>query len=705
MSAELEQESRLEIAHVLFMDIVGYSKLRIDAQSELLRKLNELVRSTEQVRTAEAEAKLVCLPAGDGMALAFFTSPDAPVRCALEIGKALKNHPDLPLRTGINSGPVDAISDVNDRSNVAGAGINMAQRVMDCGDAGHILLSQRVADDLAQYSRWEAHLYDLGELEVKHGVKVSVVNFYTEEAGNAELPEKLKRTREKHAEIESRAVIARRRKRLLSGALVLLLATAAAVAIWIYSRGTPSKLSPALAERSIAVLPFKPLIAENRDQVLEMGMADTLITKLSDSGEMIMPSLTSVRQYNGLDQDPLVAGRKLGVNSVLDGNVQKSGDRLRVTVRLIKVADGSALWSGTFDEKFTDVFSVQDKISQRVVEALALRLSTENQKRLTKRYTENVEAYQLYLTGRYYWSKLTPPDIAKSIGFFQQAIEIDPNYALAFQGLADAYSRRAVASDALSKDAFPPAKAAATKALEIDESLAEPHATLALIHMWFDWDWVSAEREGKRAIELNPNSGFAHLAYAHVLSNLGRHDEAIVHATRSRELDPVSLIVNAREGAVLFSARRYDEARERLQKTLELDPNFWVAHLFLGHVFLEQGKCAEAIAEFSKAKEFSRGNSQAISMIGCAWARAGEAVKARGVLEEMKALSAERYIPSSNIAALFLAVGERDEAIARLEKAFEERDVRLSFLKIDPKWDSFRSDPRFAAMLQRAGLQ
>jgi TolB-like protein len=257
-----------------------------------------------------------------------------------------------------------------------------------------------------------------------------------------------------------------------------------------------------------------------------MGMADTLITKLGDSGEMIVPSLTSVRQYAGLDEDPLVAGRKLGVNSVLDGNVQKSGDRLRITVPLIKVADGSSLWSGTFDEKFTDVFSVQDKISQRVAEALALRLSAENQKRLTKRYTENVAAYQLYLTGRYYWSKLTPPDIAKSIGFFQQASEIDPNYALAFQGLADAYSRRAIASDALSQDAFPPAKAAATKALEIDESLAEPHGTLALIHMWFDWDWLSAEREGKRAIELNPNSGFAHLACAHVLSNLGRHDEA-----------------------------------------------------------------------------------------------------------------------------------------------------------------------------------
>jgi TolB-like protein/Tfp pilus assembly protein PilF len=703
MAAELNGESRLEIAHVLFMDIVGYSKLRIDAQSQLLQRLNQLVRGTDQFRAAEAAEKRVRLPTGDGMALVFFTTPDAPVRCALEIGCALKAHPDLPLRMGINSGPVEAVSDVNDRSNVAGAGINMAQRVMDCGDAGHILLSQRVADDLAQYSRWEAHLYDLGELEVKHGVKVSVVNFYTAEAGNAELPEKLKRTRQENAEIESRAVIARRRKRLFAGGLFLLLAATAA--LWIYSRETSSKVSSALAEKSIAVLPFKPLVVENRDQVLEMGMADSLITKLGNSGEIIVPSLTSVRQYAGFDQDPLAAGRKLGVNSILEGNVQKSGDRLRVTVRLIKVADGSSLWAGTFDEKFTDVFAVQDKISQKVAEALALRLSAENQKRLTKRYTENVAAYQLYLTGRYYWSKLTPPDIAKSIGFFQQAIDLDPSYALAYVGLADAYSRRAITSDVPSKEAFPQAKAAATRALEIDESLAEPHGALALIHMWFDWDWVGAEREGKRAIELNPNSGFAHLAYAHVLSNLGRHAEAIAQGARGRELDPVSLIINAREGAVLYFAKRNDEARERLQKTLELDPNFWIAHLFLGHVYLEKRNYPEAIAEFTKARDFSRGNAQAMSMIGYVSAVAGDEAKARAILDELKSRSAQQYVPPYNIAVVYLALAERDEAFAWLEKATEEHDVWVSFLKIDPKWDPYRSDPRFAAILERIGLQ
>ena len=256
--------------------------------------------------------------------------------------------------------------------------------------------------------------------------------------------------------------------------------------------------------------------------------------------------------------------------------MQKSGDRLRVTVRLIKVADGSSLWAGTFDEKFTDVFAVQDTISQKVAEALALRLSGEEQERLTKRYTENATAYQLYLTGRYHLFKVTPPDITKSIGFFKQAIELDPSYALAYVGLVDACRGLALTSDRPPKEVFPQAKAAATKAVQIDESLAEAHAALASVHLWFDWDWAGAEREARRAISLNPNSGFSHLIYMLLLSNLGRHQEAIAEGARARELDPVSLITNSGEGTALFFAGRNDEARERFQKTVELDPNFWI---------------------------------------------------------------------------------------------------------------------------------
>jgi TolB-like protein/Flp pilus assembly protein TadD len=684
----------------LFIDIVGSSKLLINEQSEVLRELNQIVRNSEQVRAAEAVGKLIRLPTGDGMALAFFTTPDAPVRCALELSKDLKNHPKLLLRMGIHSGPVDEVVDVNERSNIAGAGITMAQRVMDCGDAGHILLSKRIADDLAQYGQWRPHLHDLGACEVKHGVKIDIVNLYADGVGNPAMPDKLKKERQIAATFS-------RSRTLRNTALIAAAALFLAFGFWSFLHPTAprSTTGPALlVEKRIAVLPFKPLLAENRDQVLELGMADTLIAKLSNSREIIVSSLTSVRKYGGLDQDPVAAGRALQVNSVLEGNVQKVGDRIRVTARLIGVPGGASLWAGTFDEKFTDVFSVQDAISQKVADALALQLSGDEKKRLTRRYTESVEAYQLYLTGRYHLSRLTPPEIKTSIEFFQRAIDLDSRYALAYFGLAEAHRALAITSDVRPKETMPQAKAAALKALEIDETLAEPHASLVFIHMWFDWDWAGAEKDAKRAIELNPNSGFAHVAYAHLLSDLGRHPEAISEATRARELDPVSLLINAIEGSVLYYAGRTDDAENRLRKTIELDPNFWIAHLFLGKVYLQKANYSEAVGEFTKARELSHGNSEAISMTGYTWAKAGESAKAQAVLDEFKSLSTQRYIPPFNIAVVYLGLDKRDEAFAWLDKAYEDHDVRLSFLRVDPKWNPFRSDPRFVNVLKRIGL-
>ena len=704
--SEPKPDRPLEIAHVLFIDIVGSAKLLTNEQSEVLRDLNQIVRDTEQFRAAETVGKLIRLPTGDGMALAFFTSPEAPVRCAMEISKALRNNPKLPLRMGVHSGPVDPVLDVNDRSNVAGAGITMAQRVMDCGDAGHILLSRRIADDLAQYSKWQPHLHELGECEVKHGAKVSLVNFYTEEVGNAALPKKLKE------EKQATAAASRTKSKptLIAGALFVVIALA--IGFWLFSRdGGQRSPKPgattlaSIAEKKIAVLPFKPLLPDNRDQVLELGMADSLIAKLSNIREMVVRSLNSVRKYGGLEQDPLGAGRELGVNSVLEGNVQKSGDRIRVTARLISVEDGSSLWADTFDEKFTDVFAVQDAISQKVADALALRLSGEEQKRLTRRYTENLEAYQLYLTGRYHHARLIPPEVRKSIEFFQKAIDLDPNYALAYFGLAEANRSLAITSDVPSKDCLPRAKEAAMKAIELDDFLAEAHASLSFTLIWYDWDWGGGEREARRAVALNPNSGIAHYAYAHVLSDLGRHNEAIIEGARATELEPVFLLFNAIDGMFLHHARRDSEASAQLQRTLEIDPTFWITHLILGKVLITQRRYPEAIAEFSKARELSHGNSDTIASIGYIAALTGDVAKARAVLEEMKVLSNQHYVPPTTVALIYNGLGEQNEALSYLEKAYEERDVRLTLLKVDPNWDSFRPNPRFIALLKRIGLE
>lgn len=465
---------------------------------------------------------------------------------------------------------------------------------------------------------------------------------------------------------------------------------------------TPDSPAP---EKSIAVLPFKPLTSGDRDQVLEMGMADSLITKLSHSRGIMVPSVASIRKYGGLDQDPVAAGRELRVDSVLEGNVQRSGDRVRVSTRLIKVADGSSLWAGTFDEKFTDVFAVQDAISQKVADALALRLSGEQKNRLSKRYTENVDAYQLYLTGRYYWSRHTPFDIRKGIGFFQQAVNLDPNYALAYVGLAMANRALAINADVPSKDCLPQAKAAALKAIEIDDSLAEAHSCLSFALIWYDWDWAAADKEAKRAISLDPNSAMAHFAYAHVLSDQGLHWEAIAEIAHARELEPVVLLFPALEGMFLHHAGRNDEALARLQKTLELDPNFWLTHLMLGKVYTEQRKYSEAIAEFTKAKELSQGNSEAIGSIGYVAGLTGDKAKAQAVLDELKTRSTQAYVAPCNVALVYNALGEQDEALRWLDKAVVERDVRLTLLKVDPRWDSFRSNPQFIAILKRIGLQ
>ena len=704
--SELNPDLRLEIAHVLFIDIVGSSKLLTNEQSELLRELNQIVRSTEQFRAAEAADKLMRLPSGDGMALVFFTSPDAPVRCALEISKALGDQPKLPLRMGIHSGPVDEVIDVNDRLNVAGAGITTAQRVMDCGDAGHILLSKRIADDLAQNSKWRPHLHDLGECEVKHGVRINIVNFYTDGIGNPATPEKFKRATQTSAAAPSTRSTNLRNPMLLAGAL--LGAIALAIGFWFFSQRaqrstTASRVATPSVEKKIAVLPFKPLLPGNRDQVLELGMADSLITKLSNIREMVVRSLNSVRKYGGLEQDPLAAGRELQVDSVLEGNVQKSGDRIKVTARLISVADGSSLWANTFDEKFTDVFSVQDAISQKVADALALRLSREENQRLTKRYTDNVEAYQLYLTGRYHWNKLTPPEIIKSIGLFKQAIDLDPTYALAYFGLADANRSLAINANFPSQDCLPQAKAAAQKALAIDPMLAEAHASLSFCLIWYDWDWAEGEKEAQRAIAINPNSAHGHYALAHVLSDLGRHDQAIAEISRARALDPFFLLYGALEAMMLHHAGRNEEALAKLQKAIDLDPNFWVSHQELGKVYTEQRRYPEAIAELTKAKELSHGNSEAIASIGYVEAVAGDTAKAQAILDELK--TSPHYIPPASIALVYHGLGQEEEAISWLNKACDKRDVWVTLLKVDPRWKSLRSHPGFISILKRVGLE
>ena len=449
--------------------------------------------------------------------------------------------------------------------------------------------------------------------------------------------------------------------------------------------------------KTIAVLPFKPLVVENRNEVLELGMADTLISKLSAGEEIVVRPLSAIRRYGSVEQDATKAGRELGVESVLDGSIQTWGDRIRVSAKLLRTSDGKQLWAGQFDEKFTDIFVVQDSISERVAAALKIRLGN----REKKRSTENIEAYQLYMKGRYLMAKSTPPNIHASIPYFQQAVELDPNYALAYTGLAQANGVLALFGEMPAKFS-PKAKAAEQKAIEIDDTLAEARLARCMSLFWFDWDWGAAETQCRRALELNPNSAESHGNFALLLSNIGRHAEALAEAKRARELNPLDLAMSALEGNILLHAGLPDEALAQLQKTSELEPNFWMPHLFAASAYIEKGMYAEAIAESRKERELSGGN--VIPFGTYALAKSGRRDEARAALEELLKLSETKYVPPYNVALIYNALDMRDDALKWLEKGYEQRDPTMTFLKVEPKWNNLRSDPRFANLMRRVGL-
>ncbi len=397
MAVKSKSDRHLEIAHVLFIDVVGYSKLLVNEQREILQQLNQFVRKTPQFRKSERGGELIRIPSGDGMALVFFHSPEEPVQCALEIARAVRNDPKIHLRMGVHSGPIDQIEDVNGRSNVAGVGINLAQRLMDCGDAGHILVSKRVADDLAQDSLWQPLLHELGEIEVKHGVKLGIVSLYTAELGNSQPPEKLSH-----------------------------IAAAA-----------PKLPSVPSAQKSIAVLAFVNMSNDPENEFFSDGIGEEIINALTKIKALRVASRTSSFAFKGKNEDIGEVGRKLKVNTVLEGSVRKAGDRLRVTAQLINVADGYHLWSERYDRQLEDVFEIQDQIAENIVRALRVVLGEDEKRALEKTPTENVQAYEYYLRGRQIHHQLRRSALQYARRMFERAIEIDPNFARAHAGIAD----------------------------------------------------------------------------------------------------------------------------------------------------------------------------------------------------------------------------------------------------------------------------
>jgi eukaryotic-like serine/threonine-protein kinase len=457
---------------------------------------------------------------------------------------------------------------------------------------------------------------------------------------------------------------------------------------------------------SIAVLPFVNASADPNMEYLSDGITETLMNKLSQLPNLKVLPRTSVFHYKGKEPDPQAVGKSLNVQAVVTGKVVHTDDSLSISAELVDVQHNRHLWGDRYTRKLAEILVLQEEITRQIADQLRTRLSGEEKKRLAKRYTENTEAYQLYLKGRYFWNKRTEKDLKKAIEYFEQTIAIDPTYALAYAGLADSYALFGFSLyAALSpREADQKAESAALKALEIDDTLAEAHTALGLIQFRSKWNWLKAESEFKRAIELNPNYALAYQYYALVLASMERQDEALITIKRAQELEPVSFILNAAVARHLYWAGQYDQAIEQLRKTLELDPNFMAAHFRLGLVYEQKGMYEEAIAEFSKAKTISENNPFVIAGLGHVYGLSGNRKKAQELIFELKELSNRRYVSAYDMAVIYSGLGERDQAFAWLEKAYQERAGSLVYLKVEPVFDPIRSDRRFADLLRRVGI-
>jgi adenylate cyclase len=642
MAADIKREVTLEIVHVLFLDIVGYSKALTDGQQELVDRLNQVVRGSDEFQKAAAADRLIKIPTGDGMALIFYNSPEQPVNCALEISRVLKGT-SLPVRMGVHSGPVSAVTDLNDRVNAAGVGINVAQRVMDCGDTGHILLSKRVAEDLQQYSRWRPHLHDLGEVEVKHGERVHVFNLYTDDAGNSDLPKKVI-----GAAVQSRAVIA-----------------------------PPAKKAAKEQRSSICVLPFANMSGDPEQEYFSDGISEDIITDLSKISALHVVSRNTAFTFKGKAVDVGQVASQLKVNHVLEGSVRKAAGRVRVTAQLIDAANDSHLWAERYDRDLNDIFAIQDEISHAIVDALKVKLMPEEKKAIEQHGTENVEAYNLFLMARQTYATGAESDARRLdaiIRMCRRAVEIDPNYADAWAliALAEVLLRSNVG-----RQGGDAGLAAAERALAINPDLAEAHAVKARSLSEENRNDEAAReidialRLGSESYQVNRFAGLLRFRQKKI-------EEAAAYWEKTLTLEEDDF-GTAGMLITIYTALGKPEAAQRAAK-----------------IGLE--RCEKVLARDSS-------NSGAMGHSAVALAMLGRHERAKEWMERALLVDPDNLTMRYNfVCALANYLHDKDAALEMLRPTLEQMGGLglINHAKVDPDLDSIRDDPRFKEMLATA---
>src|SRR6266446_514891 len=640
MPEELKAK-RMEIAHVLFMDIVGYSTRLTDEQQALVDELNQIVRSSDEFNKAAAAGRLMKIPTGDGMALIFYNSPEQPVECALEISRALKHHPGLPVRMGVHSGPVSAVTDVNDRVNAAGVGINLAQRLMDCGDAGHILLSKRVAEDLQQNGRWRPHLHDLGEVEVKHGDRVHVFNFYTGDAGNSDLPKKLIHTRP-----EQRSAVS-----------------------------SAEKVAPKGRRFSICVLPFANISGDIEQEYFSDGISEDIITDLSKVSALHVVSRNTAFTFKGKAVDVRQVAGQLNVSHVLEGSVRKAAGRVRITAQLIDGSNDSHVWAERYDRDLNDIFALQDEISRAIVDALKIKLLPEEKKAIERRGTENVDAYNLYLMARESYATGFEGDGRVNeaiIRLCRRAVEIDPNYAEAWALIAMAEMLLRATVDRGGDGGL----AAAERALELNADLAEAYAVKARIFT-DEKRHDEASREIETALRLDPES---------------------------HQVNKCAAILTFRQQRLEDSVRYFEKAVALEEGDFGSAGMLITCYLALGNPEAARRSAKITLARAEKVLAHDPNNGSAMGHGSWALAALGQGERAKDWMARALLIDPDNLTMRYNSAcALANNLNDKEAALEILAPAFEKMGAGLlNHAKIDPDLAPIRDDPRFKEMLEVA---